>query len=240
MIKQITSQLRTLLRMTATGFMISLLSTTVPLATSVVKAQTQLKANAAPGGGGQKEGIKVHGHWMIDVRNPNGTLMKHHEFENALVPGPVLASLLGRTKIMGTWRIILSWPGGKEPCNTRIGSAMEPTPCLIIEPNLSVNVGAPDYVFTNLKVSAPGNSLILSGFATVGADTFIKQVGTAVSACSTDTPVSVCTGGYLPLFDFTSATLTEPVNGLCPPNTPCAVHVSHGQIVQVTVTISFS
>ena len=35
--------------------------------------------------GAQKEGIKVHGHWTIDIRNPDGTLAQHHEFENALI-----------------------------------------------------------------------------------------------------------------------------------------------------------
>jgi len=27
----------------------------------------------------------VHGHWTIDVREPDGTLVSHNEFENALV-----------------------------------------------------------------------------------------------------------------------------------------------------------
>jgi hypothetical protein len=33
---------------------------------------------------GQSDGIKVHGHWTIEVRNPDGTLAKHSEFENSL------------------------------------------------------------------------------------------------------------------------------------------------------------
>jgi len=35
--------------------------------------------------GGTHEGIKVHGHWMIEVRNPDGRLVSHTEFENSLV-----------------------------------------------------------------------------------------------------------------------------------------------------------
>src|SRR5271163_1792477 len=34
---------------------------------------------------GSQEGIKVHGHWTIEVRNPDGSLAKHVEFENSLV-----------------------------------------------------------------------------------------------------------------------------------------------------------
>jgi hypothetical protein len=30
------------------------------------------------------QGIKIHGHWVIDVRNPDGTLAQHRDFENAL------------------------------------------------------------------------------------------------------------------------------------------------------------
>src|SRR2546423_15522419 len=56
-----------------------------------VSAQTQSKPaksratqpEASPGRG-QQEGIKVHGHWTIEVRNPDGTLVTHREFENAL------------------------------------------------------------------------------------------------------------------------------------------------------------
>ena len=30
------------------------------------------------------EGIEVHGHWTIEVRNPDGSLDERYEFENAL------------------------------------------------------------------------------------------------------------------------------------------------------------
>ena len=33
------------------------------------------------------EGIKVHGHWIIDVRNPDGSLAQHRDFENSLADG---------------------------------------------------------------------------------------------------------------------------------------------------------
>jgi len=35
-------------------------------------------------GGGMLEGIKVHGHWVIEVRNPDGRLVQRRDFENSL------------------------------------------------------------------------------------------------------------------------------------------------------------
>ena len=56
------------------------------------------------------EGIKVHGHWTIDIKNPNGTLVSHREFDNALqTDGQTsLAKILTRgTNPLG-WVVILS------------------------------------------------------------------------------------------------------------------------------------
>jgi hypothetical protein len=49
------------------------------------EAQASIKAtSAAKPQGGPQEGIKVHGHWVIEVRNPDGTLSTRREFENGL------------------------------------------------------------------------------------------------------------------------------------------------------------
>jgi hypothetical protein len=55
-------------------------------------------APAAKRAGGAREGIKVHGHWTIEIRNPDGTLASRSEFENSLQGGEtLLAGLLGNT-----------------------------------------------------------------------------------------------------------------------------------------------
>jgi hypothetical protein len=66
-------------------------------------------AHAAPqnAGGGRaiSQGIQVHGYWKIDVRNPDGSLARHVEFENKLATsnvkyGPtVLVNLLRGTTV---------------------------------------------------------------------------------------------------------------------------------------------
>ena len=70
-----------------------------------VGSQAQSHPSGKPG-----EGIKVHGHWTIDVRNADGTLAWHNEFENALVPSSgaqALSALLTGTKTFGRWEVSL-------------------------------------------------------------------------------------------------------------------------------------
>ncbi len=64
------------------------------------------EAKAAPRGG--QEGIKVHGRWTIDVKNPDGSLARHVEFENGLCVASqggsgdvLLAGVLGGTNLIG-------------------------------------------------------------------------------------------------------------------------------------------
>ncbi len=61
--------------------------------------------------GGPSEGIKVHGHWTIEVREPDGTLVSRTEFENALAPdmgqgsgAQFLTRLLSRDAAVGKWK----------------------------------------------------------------------------------------------------------------------------------------
>jgi hypothetical protein len=45
-------------------------------------------------GKGSHEGIKVHGHWMIEVRNPDGEVVTRREFENAITQSGINSILL--------------------------------------------------------------------------------------------------------------------------------------------------
>src|SRR5205807_2421379 len=70
-------------------------------------------ATASEPKGAQMEGIKVHGHWIIDVRNPDGTLVTHSEFENAVTAQgkDALAQYLARVSTVGLWQILLTSTG---------------------------------------------------------------------------------------------------------------------------------
>jgi hypothetical protein len=56
------------------------------------------------------EGVKVHGHWMIEVRNADGSLSGRYEIENALAPAGrrVLAGILG-PRFSGTFTVRGRW-----------------------------------------------------------------------------------------------------------------------------------
>jgi hypothetical protein len=72
------------------------------------------QAITAPGGnrraGGPHEGIRVHGHWVIEVRNPDGKVTARREFENAIQPAGMtyLASLLSGNNSPGALSVMLN------------------------------------------------------------------------------------------------------------------------------------
>src|SRR3989442_5421961 len=104
MIKMNFNQSERELRLTVAVLLISVI-TMLPLGFSqTVKAQAPSKGPVQPRAeskGGQVEGIKVHGHWTIEVRNPDGTLVTRREFENGLVGASGLAQILARQKTPG-------------------------------------------------------------------------------------------------------------------------------------------
>jgi len=60
-------------------------------------------------GGGEQEGIKVHGHWTIVVKDPDGTVTDRREFENSLSLGGVylIANMVGGFYLPGAWAVSL-------------------------------------------------------------------------------------------------------------------------------------
>ncbi len=211
-------------------------------AAPIAKAQSQeakgeasksTVAEEKPTGDGKHEGIKVHGHWTIDVRNPDGTLVTHREFENSLVGGgngdKFLAQLLARQLSQGLWFVILF--GVPQVCV----QAGAPFDCEIGEPHsLATDPSglSPSYQFETLTVNVNGSTLVLSGTAVAYQNGTITQTGTELNPCSTSTaPATPCTyptrtslNGVI----FTGVTLSSPLN------------IVAGQTIAVTVNISFS
>jgi len=188
--------------------------------------------------GGRHEGIKVHGHWVIDVRNPDGSLAQHRDFENALAPGGAteLVQFLAGATTPGTWGIMLS--GSPAPC----GAAGEPVPCYLFEPRARV-IGVA-FGPKNVVVSRDFEriQIVLSGTATASQDTSVTKVATSLGMCAATASPTACTeagetngdGGTNGGGGFFTFALSSPAG----PFTP--VPVKPGQIIQVTVTISFS
>jgi hypothetical protein len=67
---------------------------------------------------GQQEGIKIHGHWTIEVKNPDGKLVTHREFENTLTPAgaQTLADILSGQNFVGSWAVAVV-SSGTPPCS---------------------------------------------------------------------------------------------------------------------------
>lgn len=77
-------------------------------------------AHPAKSNGGNHEGITVHGWWTIEVRDPDGKVVTHREFENTLNSsgGQVLSDLLLGSAVPGGFDIHLAGPNGSLIINT--------------------------------------------------------------------------------------------------------------------------
>jgi hypothetical protein len=202
----------------AAGFgLLAALSLGVPAA--AIAAETRAAS-------GPTEGIKVHGRWTIDIKNPDGSLVSHHEFENALDSlGAVrLAELLARQKSPGVWGILL-WQVGsglRPPCPSYFNGA-----CVIGETGST----DPEAQFKTMTISVPTSGpnqgkLVLAGSATAEADGDIAAVITQLGYCAGTVAAASC-AAYRDS-GFTRKDFQTPLV------------VNAGQIIQVTVVISFS
>lgn len=106
---------------------------------------------------GMREGIKVHGDWTIELRNPDGSLASHHEFKNALttVGASNLTTLLAGAGTACKWAIVTEFPGSSGSAQT----CHQDSGCL------SVTAGATDVTLRGRLVPLP-NSWVISGVRT--------------------------------------------------------------------------
>lgn len=204
-----------------------------PLADAIsppsIAAQAEAVTGAAPErSGGLGEGIKVHGHWTIEVQNPDGTLASHTEFENAVTPDGknILGAFLARNLTVGLWAVSLDG-GPNSACFNSANNFI--VPCLIVEAAYSGSV--PTYMSKTLAVVGVPGGLVLSGTAVAAQDGQVGSVTTRLNTCAnTQAPgalTTACTNEFADTL-FTGTTLASPIA------------VSTGQQIQVTVNISFS
>ena len=202
-------------------------SQTVTQKDSAPAGETSMNASQpADAPGGTREGIAVHGHWTIEVRDADGEMVSRNEFENALTSmGRVfLTNLVARQMSAGTWGILLH-SSTEPPCVY----SSAPSDCVITEPSAGGISLWPAALFNNLTLSpasADGSaaSFVLQGNAIAGANGNIDHVE-SLSCFSTAfgiDPLS-CNNSQA----FTTKDLTTPVA------------VATGQQILVTVTITF-
>ena len=207
---------------------------------------------------GMSTGITVHGHWVINVLTPGGKLVSHTEFENSLQSGGMLTltQVLGQQLAVGPWAISLAGTGQCTNLFTGGGGSMPRGSCILLQ-GFAGSAGIKDCNFSGVLAgscvadmpapAALNGSISNTGVVTAATLQFtggtlllpnggnITQVGTVVVLCTNTTSPSACVGsggaGVLPLLGGRIFTIGAP---------PAPVTVTAGQIVQVTVTFSFS
>ena len=165
----------------------------------------------------------MHGDWTIDVFEPDGRLVQHHEFKNALLASGwiQLRLVLSRTVAQGEWGIDLHGSTSpQDPCL----SGGSPSICGIVESTSGLSGSS---VFKNLSISLITGGIRLSGTATAAKDGDIGRVETFAGNCAPSVAPASCvglTGSNV----VTSTTLGAPVA------------VTTGQQIVATVNITFS
>jgi hypothetical protein len=222
-----------------------------PAAQAAVAPQAQPVAppaqTGAPTAKGTSEGIKVHGHWTIEVKNPDGKLVSHTEFENSLynfdgISGAqLLAALLDRWVSAGGWFVVVSNASGGNTSILLDEAGLEPAGnCAEYASNPTINCTY------GLTISGPTlllQAIVGPGTLTLtGSGMWPSGAGAASTIGYVQTGNFPCSGGvycyntasnlYTPV-PFTQRTL-DGLNG-----DPAAVSVTGGQTVNVTVVISF-
>jgi hypothetical protein len=226
-------------------------------------------AEEKPSGSGSHEGINVHGHWTIEVRNPDGSFVRHVEFENALDPGftttsgnpgglPIVVSggasylsgiLSGRWAAPGSslqsftnpisWIVLLVGPAGLSNLATTTNA-----PCAIIGAN---SFPGACQIFPPPCANLPAGSscnLSVTPLGTSPNFTGIQLTGN-VSATQAGQISTVATLMYGPACATYASNCAAPTTALASitssTNFPGApISVTAGQMIAVTVVISFS
>jgi hypothetical protein len=173
----------------------------------------------AAGADAQQEGLKVHGDWTIEVRDPDGTLVTRRQFQNSLAApstqgggGKVfLAQLLKGTIKVEEWMVAVG--GSPRPCGI-LNEGFQGSECFIIAPNSAIGAFAKTLAVT---LTGSGDGLELSGSVTAERNSSINLVTTYATLAT------------FAQFAFTAKDLST---------TP--IGVAAGQIIQVKVVISFS
>lgn len=174
---------------------------------------------------GTTEGIHVSGHWTIEVREPDGTLVSHNEFENLLteVGEMVFSQILGRQSSKGPWGVEL-YPHLNMSLSPWLDSLANPSPGYVYESDAQPS--GPN-IFKSLTVTVDAqNRVVLTGTATAAVDGEVQMVRTIIWFCDPNVAPVNCTGTDYRI--STAATLAS------------AVPLSAGQQVLVEVIIDFS
>jgi hypothetical protein len=208
-------------------------------------------ASSQSGSGAINQGLKMHGHWVIDVKNPDGTLVEHRDFENALEGGgqAFLIGLMSGYLTPGDYMIVMGPQSGNGAClatfqwcgivrslSTYPGQGYCGSYYCGLGLTVTPNLGSGGF-------SSGPFSLVLAGSITANQTGTIGTVYSLISTCAnigfsgTVNPSTVETSSPV---SCVSQTSPEPWYGPLSQANITPIAVNSGQIIQVTVTITFS
>lgn len=225
-----------------------------------VSAASAKKLPAAPSAPkGQTEAIKVHGHWTIEVKNPNGTVASRQEFENAIAgTGPdLLTGLISGEYTAGGFYVNLDTSAGAGSGNGLCGNFGR---CTFYDSRItwiSGAIGVLTYTPNPTGGTSPSSTVgyTLSGTVAPSNGGTIVSVNEGILLCANS--ASFAAGSYSPAapvstaFSTTSAQTCSlgnspsgPANGyiefdLTSTTLPTPQTVTAPQSVSVTVVITF-
>jgi hypothetical protein len=230
-------------------------------------AKPVAEEETATPGSAKNQGIKVHGHWVLQVKNTDGTLGERREFDNSLTTG-------GSANLSGDQILAALLSGNASPGDPAVGliSSTGPvsdptavcynTPCSMITTNSSSmfsltgwgsQLGLWGEVYFNpVKWVLSGNLTVPSGISSYNGvatliglcvnnkNSFLVANSEGLSILqgesndrNADQPSSACTG-----LNTTDTLVSGVLTYTAIPGGPLAV--ANGQIIQITVTITFS
>ncbi|SNS72501.1 hypothetical protein SAMN05421770_10277 [Granulicella rosea] len=196
---------------------------------TVAAEENETSQPAKPG----QEGIRVHGHWIVDVKNPDGALVQHHDFQNALLStgSQMLAGLLGSEFVPANWAILLNGTtsicGSANLCGIVQSLTTQPGAALCNPGTAVCDTGLTQTV-TNV-----GSMVLAGNFVATQAGSITTVIG-YLGFCLT-TPGAA----YSPQSCTTGAPSSSAGNVFSSATIP-AITVAAGQTVEVTVTYTFS
>jgi hypothetical protein len=208
------------------------------------------KAPAASDGS-VHQGLTVHGHWVINVRNADGSLAQHREFENSLqLTGQgALVGLLSGYLVPGDWMIVLGPQSGNGACNLTYefcglihNAATYPAQGYCSVYYCTGSTLSYTYNFGSGGLGGPfsivlNGSIIANQTGTIGTVTTLLNTCANIAFSNSANPSSVETTS-----PSTCVTQTNPTPWYGPFTSAniTAIPVTSGQSVQAIVTITFS
>jgi hypothetical protein len=207
--------------------------------------------------------VAIHGHWIMDVVDKNGTTVDHRDFENSLVPtgsATLALALTGQLVYSSGFAVAVQDTTNSQiyelynatypvtPCGTTTGSG---TPGFTYKCVTGLTQTFPPCIFTQNSTCATGSTLVLQGSLTAVSPLLVASVQTLNVVCTsssllTSTPSapqipvgvspSTCAAGNTGAFPVGVSTTTLPFTA----TNVAPLTVAAGQSLLVKVILSFS